>query len=683
MIKISFFLSIFSLISFLTLSTLSQSIQYALSTSVRETLPCDHSNPCSLKFLLTQKFQDVPFQDAITIELIKSTGSDDDIFHFDDGVWIEGERSLILKPENNLNYDKIVIENLNFLTKNKSSTFSISDVNLSGNIGLKQFSSLSMTHVQPSRKNSLTLSISNIRDLTLHNITRDPLTREDFLKILITDVENSIELSQLSIENKEFETPLSITSTVDNLILSNIDILDSTFKNNQNGAIQISQNFRSKKLLIQNCLFISNQGAGANAMFSISDGALIDSILIQDSKISGNTGYFNGGGISIDYSSVTLEPKNSYNLDLQLLNSYFDKNSAGPQQKGGSLYIVQPPSTKFSFNVYIIDSTIQESSVDQGVGGGLYIEASSLNLIGNTLIQHNSASQGAGLHIASGVLNSDSIVWVRNNVADKYVGGVLFSKLDQSLNSKYDKERFNFNVVSSSYQQNSPNIGILEPKTIRLTTATPLSIQPFYPYEKEGNPPNVVGFFVDTFGNAITLQSQLDEEYVKSLYNDLQLVSSDPSKMQFFEDPEMNISPSGFEYNLQIIGLIGESTSIQFTSNKTSIKFDYEIFVDSCSEGHVATTVGSKAKQPSQVNLKYCAFGDKPIVDDPSNGRNLPFIARAIAVTVIVLLAFLMLLSLFIVGFFIRKKEPILGLSDSRIEDYTRFGIEDDSMVDD
>jgi len=702
-------------------------------------MPCDsQSHPCQLSYLLlhvvsssSHHHQQEANEQYATIQLVFEEGSDNIFDMKDELLMIRGATdaqleikgtSLVQIKDLNVGYEveeqhELLSHPHGSLDQNDASSFlfGVDNVTVTGKMKLRAIPHVTLTDIHSDASSSLDISISQSQHVEMTRVSRDPVLQGDSLTIKLEDITKSVTIQQMRVENKEFVTPLTISGTK---ILQSVVLDSCIFTNNQNGAVQISNGVRIGTLSVIDSVFDGNQGAGANAMFAIVDGAIVDKIDLHKSTFSSNTGYFNGGGFAVDYSSVVaatttdahdqelareIEPTDHYQhpalsdptpLTMRIEECVFSKNAAGPQQKGGSLYIIAPSSTDaYSLSVDIVGGVIEESTADQGTGGGIYMEGAQLSMSGGVIVQQNMAAQGAGVHLGKGSIITDANIFIRNNVADQFAGGLLFSTNDQVSMSKIaSMQSFQFNMVKvGASSQSNPNVAVLSPSTLFFSSPMPLALKPYYPFAAGSGKEDhtaIVGFFVDSFGNAITLQSQTDTDATSKLYNSVQITQSDPEYLQFHETPTLTVEHDGFRVEqLQIIGQIGAQSSIAFESphiSGESHRYTFPISITSCDEGHLPTSVGDDATDPSQTHLKYCAFGDDPDKDsDDDNSdpdRSLKAIWRILALTVILLIAVLSFVILIIVGVIIRKNSPPVLDSSQRNRNVSSRYSDDDVM---
>lgn len=135
---------------------------------------------------------------------------------------------------------------------------------------------------------------------------------------------------------------------------------------------------------------------------------LLDHASVSDNVVSGKGGH--GGGITMFWSDLALHNSSMVHRNMVAVSG----RGAGVYGLDGSL-VVMTGSSSLRNNSCVGDG---------GWGGGLYSEATNVELMGAAAVVGNDAAYGGGLAVESAILSLQDAAEVSNNIARRAGGGV-------------------------------------------------------------------------------------------------------------------------------------------------------------------------------------------------------------------------------------------------------------------
>ncbi|WP_164845586.1 pectate lyase-like adhesive domain-containing protein [Anaerosphaera multitolerans] len=245
-----------------------------------------------------------------------------------------------------------------------------------------------------------------------------------------------------------------------------VEIKNSVFENNRPGAASINSHGET---LIENSKFINNQNDDNGGALYLSPQRESDhNVKIIDSTFTGNSSKAHGGAVY----GTTVKAENSIDneLNIEIINTLFDNNTAGTEYgDGGAICVYTPRNGPSNSKVYgKINLNISENSKFTGNSSkahGGAISAESLNVdpkisiniketefIGNSTKYYGGAIQVDGIK----KLEVSESNFDKNKVSD-FGGGAINVNDSTRLQGSTEPSKVEVYIRGSSFKENSSN----------------------------------------------------------------------------------------------------------------------------------------------------------------------------------------------------------------------------------
>lgn len=247
-------------------------------------------------------------------------------------------------------------------------------------------------------------------DNTLLNST---ITLNENLPTIDSDLTiNGLGQDKLTISGGGNHALFDISNT--NVTLNNLCLVDSNTINRAGGAV----NADGSTVVINNSKLSGNYSFGYGGGVS----AYRSSVTISNSIISANSTNASGGGISANYSSVVTIN------DSELSGNFANANGGGVSSYSSSY------RNERSSSITINNSTLSTNSAN-GFGGAAFTNNTSVVTINESMLSNNSASDGGGISSFSFSVLTVNDSTLSGNSANGFGGGVSTFESTVTLNS--------------------------------------------------------------------------------------------------------------------------------------------------------------------------------------------------------------------------------------------------------